>query len=108
MDEVAAQAVELPDDEHVARSERTHAAVESRAVVADAGGEVVVDVAAVDARGLQRAAPAATTLFPLVAVVGLESLFFRRQEAPLVAAEEVVVDRVPVVEEVVVRAARST
>ena len=57
---------------------------------------------------LQRAAPAATTLFPLVAVGGLESLFFRRQEAPLVAAEEVVVDRVPVVEEVVVRAARST
>ena len=57
---------------------------------------------------LQRAAPAATTLFPLVAVAGLESLFFRRQEAPLVAAEEVVVDRVPVVEEVVVRAARST
>ena len=57
---------------------------------------------------LQRAAPAATTLFPLVAVAGLESLFFRRQEAPLVAAAEVVVDRVPVVEEVVVRAARST
>ena len=57
---------------------------------------------------LQRAAPAATTLFPLVAVAGLESLFFRRQEAPLVAAEEVVVDRVPVVEEEVVRAARST
>ena len=57
---------------------------------------------------LQRAAPAATTLFPLVAVAGLESLFFRRQKAPLVAAEEVVVDRVPVVEEVVVKAARST
>ena len=57
---------------------------------------------------LQRAAPAATTLFPLVAVAGLESLFFPRQEAPLVAAEEVVVDRVPVVEEVVVRAARLT
>ena len=58
---------------------------------------------------LQRAAPAATTLFPVVAVAGLESLFFRRQEAPLVAAEEVVVDRVsPVVEEVVVRAARLT
>ena len=56
---------------------------------------------------LQRAAPAATTLFPVVAVAGLESLFFRRQEAPLVAAEEVV-DRVPVVEEVVVRAARLT
>ena len=57
---------------------------------------------------LQRAAPAATTLFPVVAVAGLESLFFRRQEAPLVAAEEEVVDRVPVVEEVVVRAARLT
>ena len=41
---------------HVARSERTHAAVESRAVVADAGGEVVVDVDGVDARGLQRVA----------------------------------------------------
>ena len=54
--EVATEAVELPDNEHVARSERTHAAVESRAVVADAGGEVVVDVAAVDARDLQRVA----------------------------------------------------
>ena len=54
--EVATEAVELPDNEHVARSERTHAAVESRAVVADAGGEVVVDVAGVDARGLQRVA----------------------------------------------------
>ena len=42
--EVAAEAVELPDDEHVARPERAHAAVESRAVVADAGREVVVDV----------------------------------------------------------------
>ena len=45
------EAVELPDDEHVARPERAHAAVESRAVVADAGREVVVDVAGVDARG---------------------------------------------------------
>ena len=31
--EDAAEAVELPDDEHVARPERAHAAVESRAVV---------------------------------------------------------------------------
>ena len=53
MGEVAAEAVELPDHEHVARPERAHAAVESRAVVADAGREVVVDVAGVDARGPQ-------------------------------------------------------
>ena len=43
------EAVELPDDEHVARPERAHTAVESRAVVAYAGREVVVDVAGVDA-----------------------------------------------------------
>ena len=57
-----------------------------------------------------RSAPSITTLFPLVpvAVAELESLFFRRQEVPLVAAEVVVVDRVPVVDEVVVRAARLT
>ena len=54
--EGATEAVELPDDEHVARPERAHAAVESRAVVADTGGEVVVDVDSVDARGLQRVA----------------------------------------------------
>ena len=54
--EGAAEAVELPDDEHVARPECAHAAVESRAVIADAGREVVVDVAGVDARGLQRVA----------------------------------------------------
>ena len=46
----AVEAVELPDDEHVARPERAQAAVESRAVVADAGRAVVVDVAGVDAR----------------------------------------------------------
>ena len=51
MSEGTTEAVELPDDEHVARPERAHAAVESRAVVADAGREVVVDVAGVDARG---------------------------------------------------------
>ena len=51
--EIAAEAVELPDDEHVARPERAQAAVESRAVVADAGGEVVVDVDRVDAIGPQ-------------------------------------------------------
>ena len=46
--EGAAEAVELPDDEHVARPERAHTAVEPRAVVADAGREVVVDVAVAD------------------------------------------------------------
>ncbi len=51
--EVAAEAVEFPDHAHVARPESAHAAVESRVVVADAGREVVVDVAAVDARGPQ-------------------------------------------------------
>ena len=51
-----AEAVELPDDEHVARPQRAHTAVESRAVVADAGREVVVDVDGVDALGLQRVA----------------------------------------------------
>ena len=49
----AAEAVELPDDEHVARPQGAHTAVESRAVVADAGREVVVDVDGVDARGPQ-------------------------------------------------------
>ena len=53
--EGAAEAVELPDDEHVARPERAHATVESRSVVY-AGHDVVVDVAGVDARGLQRVA----------------------------------------------------
>ncbi len=52
--EGAAEAIEFPDHEHVARPERAHAAVKSRAVVADAGRDVVVDVAGVDARGLQR------------------------------------------------------
>ena len=54
--EVAAEAGELPDDEHVARSARAHATVESRAVVAGTGRDVVVDVDGVDARGLQRIA----------------------------------------------------
>ena len=52
----AAEAGELPDDEHGARSARAHAAVESRAVVAGTGRDVVVDVDGVDARGLQRIA----------------------------------------------------
>ena len=47
--EGAAEAVELPDDEHVARPERAHATVESRSVVY-AGREVLVDVDGVDAR----------------------------------------------------------
>ena len=49
VDEVATEAVDLPDDEHVARPERAHTAVEPRAVVADAGRDVVVDVDGVDA-----------------------------------------------------------
>ena len=53
MGEVAAQAVELPDDEHVVRPQRTQAVVESRPVVAAAGGAVVVDVVGVDALGPQ-------------------------------------------------------
>ena len=53
---VAAEAVELPDDEHGARSARAHAAVESLAVVAGTGREVVVDVDGIDVRGLQRIA----------------------------------------------------
>ena len=51
--EGAAEAVELPDDEHVALPQGAHAAVESRAVVADAGRAVVVDVDRVDALGPQ-------------------------------------------------------
>ena len=47
--EGAAEAVELPDDEHVARPERAHVTVESRSVVY-AGREVLVDVDGVDAR----------------------------------------------------------
>ena len=54
MGEGAAEAVEFPDHEHVARPERAHAAVKSRSVVADAGRDVVVDVAGVAARGRQR------------------------------------------------------
>ena len=49
MGEGAAEAVELPDDEHVARPERAHVTVESRSVVY-AGREVLVDVDGVDAR----------------------------------------------------------
>ena len=49
--EVAAEAVELPDDEHAALPQGAHAAVESRSVVAYAGRDVVVDVAGVDALG---------------------------------------------------------
>ena len=54
--EVAAEAVELPDNQHVARLERAHAALEPRPVVADTGRVVVVDVDGLDARGLQRVA----------------------------------------------------
>ena len=54
--EGAAEAVELPDDEHIASPERAHAAVKPRSVVADAGRDGVVDVDGVDASGLQRVA----------------------------------------------------
>ena len=53
MGEVAAEAVELPDDEHVTLPQGAQVAVESRPVVADAGGEVVVQVDRVDALGPQ-------------------------------------------------------
>ena len=53
MSEVAAEAVELPDDEHVTLPQGAQAAVEPRPVVAYAGGEVVVLVDRVDALGSQ-------------------------------------------------------
>ena len=49
MGEVAAEAVELPDDEHVVVPECPQAAVEPRPVVAVAGSVVVVEVDLVDA-----------------------------------------------------------
>ena len=51
--EGAAEAVELPDDEHVALPQGAHAVVESRPVVAYAGSAVVVEVDRVDALGPQ-------------------------------------------------------
>ena len=42
--EVSAEAVELPDHEHIALAQDAQAAVETRPVVADAGREVVVEV----------------------------------------------------------------
>ena len=59
--EGAAEAVELPDDEHVARPERAHATVESGSVVY-AGREVLVDVDGVDARSA--AGPATGSRLP--------------------------------------------
>ena len=54
MGEVAAEAVEFPDHEHVALSQGAQAAVESGPVVAYAGSEVVVEVGrVVDALGPQ-------------------------------------------------------
>ena len=47
--EVAAEAVELPDNEHIALPQSAQAVVESRAVVQDTGREVVVDIDRVDA-----------------------------------------------------------
>ena len=66
MSQIAAEAVELPDHEHVALPQDPQAAVETRPVVAEAGGEVVVEVdRVVDARrpqgvALQVQRPAAT------------------------------------------------
>jgi len=47
--EVPAEAVELPDNEHVVLAQDAQTAVEPRPVVPDAGREVVVDVDCVDA-----------------------------------------------------------
>ena len=49
MGEVAAEAIELPDDEHVVLPQSAQAIVQSRPVVAHAGGEVVIEVRLVDA-----------------------------------------------------------
>ena len=49
MGQVTAEAVELPDDEHVALAQEAQAAVEPRPVVAEAGDEVVVEVDLVNA-----------------------------------------------------------
>ena len=49
MDQATAEPVELPDDEHVAASERSEAGLEARPLVAGARGAVVVDVGGVDA-----------------------------------------------------------
>ena len=49
MGEVAAEAVELPDDEDIALPQGPQAALESRPVVSYAGGEVMVEVDGVDA-----------------------------------------------------------
>ena len=46
--QIAAKAVELPDDEHVTLPQGAQAVVESRPIVAYAGGEVVVEVRLVD------------------------------------------------------------
>ena len=53
MGEVPAEAVELPDDEHVVLPQGAQTVVEPRPVVPDAGREVVVDVDRVDAGRLQ-------------------------------------------------------
>ena len=56
MSEVAAEVIELPDDEHVVLPQSAQAIVESRPVVAHAGGEVVIEVRLVDARVTQSVA----------------------------------------------------
>ena len=53
--EVPAEAVELPDDDHIALAQGALAAVESRPVVPDTGRQVAVDVGLVDAGRLHAA-----------------------------------------------------
>ena len=57
MGEVAAQPVELPDDEHVVLPQGAQTAVEPRPVVPAAGREVVVDVDRVEVRETGRGRP---------------------------------------------------
>ena len=67
MGEVAAEAVELPDDERVVPAQSAQAVVESRPVVAYAGSEVVVEVHLVDAgvdQGRRAAGPATASRPP--------------------------------------------
>ena len=61
-------AVELPDDEHVALPQGAQAAVESRPVVADAGGEVVAGCATFRAQTPKRRISPPPANNPLVTV----------------------------------------
>ena len=53
MGEVAPEAVELPHHEQIARPQGAQTVLESRPIVAHAGGEVVVDARRVDAHATQ-------------------------------------------------------